>query len=427
MKRVGILTTFFEVASGYSLVSVAETQIRMLLEHDYEPTVFVQEGVSYKNGDFVPFREEPPPSVWNKKMVDLRPVVPFMHLVEGVAENFDERVEVILNAMRNNMGHLQVCITHDIVLQQSYKEHNVAMREYAKERPDLLWLHWIHSYPTRDGRGEYPWNCRNTPPPGYVVYPNTADMGAVYRTYGLAGMEWRAKRSRTGHSIDLLSLSGFSGLTRDLARASGLLDGEISAIYPIRLDGDKQPEKIIRLFAGVREAGYEPRLLIVDWQSAGDRFQQHIDELLKIAKELGIEDCVFVSSRLDDRCNQGVPREVVAELMSLTNVYVHPSRMETYSLVAHEAILYGNLVVLNHDLPAMLELFGNAAIYMDFGSSHTARANTQEFWNEEAKRLISELVNDRVAWAKTTARLKWSPKAMWKEFEPLLYLQPVGA
>ena len=33
MKRVALLTTFFETQSGYSLIGVAETQVRLLLDN----------------------------------------------------------------------------------------------------------------------------------------------------------------------------------------------------------------------------------------------------------------------------------------------------------------------------------------------------------------------------------------------------------
>ena len=43
-KRVSLLTTFYEAQSGFSIVTVAENQIGMLLEHGYDPIVLAQEG-----------------------------------------------------------------------------------------------------------------------------------------------------------------------------------------------------------------------------------------------------------------------------------------------------------------------------------------------------------------------------------------------
>jgi glycosyltransferase involved in cell wall biosynthesis len=419
VKKVGLFTTFYEAESGYSLIAVAETQLRMLLDHGYDPAVLVQEN----------FTEPAAPSVWRKEMIDLRPSVPFLHLESGVAKDFEQRVKKIQDALSTSLMDVEVCITHDVVLQSFYKEHNVAMRRYAKTRPDLLWLHWIHSCPT-PGQAKYPENCRYTSPPGYIIYPNSSDLSMVCRTYGLHGKEWKAIANRSGHAIDPLAVWPYDELTKDLIDKSGHLAGDVTAVYPVRLDRGKQPEKIIRLLAGIYKLGYDPRLLVIDWQSTGQRFQKYIDELLQLADELGLSGRVNFTSRLDDRCSQGVPRQVVMELMDLSNVYIHPSRIETYSLTVHEAMLRGCLCVLNHDLPVMRELWGDNALYMDFESDRvTDRKYTpseQAFWNDEALRLMSELKQNRAAMAKTTARKKWTPQAMWPEFAPLLALQPVG-
>lgn len=419
MKKVGILTTFFEATSGYSLIGVCETQIRSLLEHNYEPVVIVRED----------FRQPDAPSLWRPETIDLRLATPRMQLTSGIADDFEERVEKIGVALEENLRDIDVCITHDIILQTTDKEYNVAMRNYAKTRPDMLWLHWIHSCPSPGGSREYPESCRHTPPPGYIIYPNDSDKGLVCATYGLGGREWKVRVSRTGHAIDPLLIWHYEGLTRDLAEKADLLNGEVVAVYPARLDKGKQPEKIIRLMAGVKRLGYSPRLLIIDWQSTGAHFQAYIDNLLKLAEWSGIGDGVNFTSRLDDRCSQGVPRHVVVELMDLSNIYIHPSRVETYSLVIHEAALRGKLLVLNYDLPAMRELWGDLGIYMDFSSdriNRTYEPDEQTFWDGEAIRLVAELMQNRALQAQTTARREWSPQAQWKEFEPLLYLQPVG-
>lgn len=419
MKRVALLTTFFEAESGYSLIGVAETQINALLAHDYDPIVLVQE-------DFTSPETE---SIWRPEAVDMRPVIPFMHLNSGIAKDFEERVTGVEAALQEGLADAEVCITHDIVLQNWYKEHNVAVRRYAKTRPDLLWLHWIHSCPSPADVDSYPENCRYTPPPGYIVYPNAFDQSRVCQTYHVDGQEWRVKVSRSGHAIDPLVLWPYDKLTCDLVEKAELLSGEVVAVHPARLDRGKQVEKIVYLMAGVQKAGYEPRLLVIDWQSTGERFQKYIDELLELAHELGLAGKVNFTSRLDDRCSQGVPRRTVTELMDLSNVYIHPSGVETYSLVVHEAALRGCLLVLNHDFPPMRELFGEAAIYMDFGSdrvSRTYQPDERTFWNDEALRLLAELRGNRALMAKVKARREWSPEALWKEFEPLLYLQPVG-
>ena len=49
MKKVAILTTFYEADSGYSLIAVVETQIKMLIDNGYDPVVIVQENFKTRN------------------------------------------------------------------------------------------------------------------------------------------------------------------------------------------------------------------------------------------------------------------------------------------------------------------------------------------------------------------------------------------
>lgn len=399
-KKVAVYTTFYEAQSGYSLVAVAETQVRMLLDHGYDPAVIVQEN----------FVELAPPNVWCKEMVDLRPVLPDLPSVT---------VESARAMMDEHFANFDTIIAHDICLQSYYKPHNRAIKEYASDHPEKLWLHSIHSCPSGTGY---------TLPSGYILYPNDSDRAQVVRSYCLEGQEHRVIPSRASHAIDPLLVWPYSNLAKSLARSADLFSGEIVAVYPVRLDRGKQPEKIIRLMAGVKKAGYTPRLLIIDWQSMGDRFQRYIDELERLSYDLGLVNCVNFTSRLDDRCNNGIPRDAVMELMDIANVYIHPSTVETYSLVVHEAILRGKLVVLNADFPPMRELFGESALYMNFSSDRfktTYQPDEQSYWDDEARRMLSEFKRCRNLALQMKARRDWTPQAQWREFEPLLHLEPL--
>lgn len=394
-KKVALYTTFYEADSGYSLITVAETQIRMLLDHGYEPIVLVDE------------RFKSDKALWQPQSIDIRPVIPPLA----------SPVNSIQAALSEHLAGVDVCITHDIVLLNDYRAHDLAMREYAKTRDDLLWLHFLHSCPS--GQREAP--------PGYLIYPNASDKPRVCQVYGLSGQEHRVVPCRAAHSIDPLSVWNYDPLTRSLIGKFNLLDAEVSAVYPVRLDKGKQPEKIIRLLAGVKRAGYAVKLLVIDWQSTGAHFQRYIDELIELAWMLEVGNDVAFTGRLDDRCSQGVPRHVVTELMDLSTIYVHPSRVETYSLVVHEAMLRGKLVCLNHDFAPMRELFGESALYFDFGSDRFERRyepDEQSFWDDEAKRLIAELRQNRALMAQTKARREWNQEAMFREFEQLLFLKP---
>ena len=391
MKKVCLFTTFYEVDSGFSLVSVVETQLQMLLDNGYDPLVLVEERFGKTDKE-----------LWQVEQIDLRPIVP----------QPEKDYKEFLNMLRG-LPPLDVIITHDLILHlQFYAKHDKALRQYAKENPHILWLHYIHSRPT----------ANYEPPPGWIIYPNWTDKPQVTNCYKTD----RVVTNRSSHSIDPLKIWPYDPLTVDLVKKSNLLAGDITAIYPRGGDSGKQTDKIIRLMAGVKNAGYTPKLLIVDWQSQGGKFQNYMDKMEILAEELGLSENVYFTSRLDDRCSQGIPRKNVIELLNLTNVYIHSSKAETYGLVPHEAMLQGNLVCLNWDWQVMAELFGDNAIYFDFGSvtiDRTYKPDEQTFWNDEARRLINEYKKNRALVAQTEARQKWTPQALWQDFEGLLHLE----
>lgn len=392
MKKPVLFTTFYEVDSGFSLVSVAETQLKMLLAGGYEPIVLVDERWQAPVNPF-----------WQAHNLDIRPIVPALD-----SENITPRTLEMLQGLEP----VDVILTHDIILHDFYRPHYKAIKRW--DWPGL-WLHWIHSRPSR----------KKESPPGYIIYPNASEKALVCSCYSLAEQEHRVIVNRASHAIDPLALGGYSALTKDLVQASHFLEGDFSIIYPRGADPGKQTEKILYLIAGIKAAGYRAKLLIIDWQSQGDKFQAYMDKLVGLAQELGIADDLSFTSRLDDRCSQGIPRQNVIELLELSNIYIHPSKGETYGLVVHEAILKGNLVILNYDVPPMRELFGEGGIYMDFGSATIDRTYAPDeptFWNDEAKRLIAEYKQNRALVAKSKAIRAWNPAAMWREFESLLYL-----
>jgi glycosyltransferase involved in cell wall biosynthesis len=154
-------------------------------------------------------------------------------------------------------------------------------------------------------------------------------------------------------------------------------------VYPARLDRGKQAERAVRLFAELKRAGASVALVIANFHSTGAHFVRYREEIAVEAARLGLttREVIFTSNLppllgvpapMMTRTAIELPHRVVQDLFRLTNVYVHPSASETYSLVCQEAAMAGNLLVLNEDFPAMRELYGDAAFYVHFCSAQTA-------------------------------------------------------
>jgi len=437
--RVGIVTTFYDI-TGYSVTTVVTNQIRQLLDHGYMPRVLVQEGMPVRQehgpDDLIPFPEVPetepgPYNVWNTRKIDLRPVVPALHLTGDIAEDFDDRVARIEKALYENLKDLDVVITHDIMLLDVYHEHNVAVRRVAHRLPHILWLHWLHSSPRQRTDLVYPQMCRGVLAPGYLIYPNYIDIGSVHRTYRLAGQHWRAKPCKASHGLDLLNVWSFLPETQKIAKESDLINADVSMIYPARMGESKQFHKLIFMLAGIKEVGYSGRLVGVDWQSLGTEFVEYKAYCLDLAERLGVREWVYFTSEMGNEMAAGVERRVVLELLYLSNVFLMPSIIETCGLVTIEASAVGGcLLGLNYDLKVHQEQFGDNALYFDFGSLDVKRRWKEEeqearFWDNEARTLMAELTeNCRALWARTQMRKAWNLDALWPELEPLLYLKP---
>lgn len=438
--NVAILTTFYDI-TGFSVTTVATNQIRQLLDHGYMPRVIVQEGMPARRADggpdeLIPFPEVPetdlgPYNVWNRHKVDLRPVLPALHLADYIVDDFGERTNRIEKVLYDNLHDVDVVITHDIMLLDTYHEHNVAVRRIAHRCPNILWLHWLHSCPMQNTQLVYPEMCRGVLPPGYLIYPNHSDIGYVHRTYRLAGQHWRAKTCKASHGLDLLNVWSFRPETQKIAREADLLSADVVMIYPARMGESKQFHKLVFFLAGIKETGYSGRLVGIDWQSLGTEFIEYKAYCMDLAERLGVREWVYFSSELGNEMAAGVDHRVVLELMYLSNVFLHPSMIETYGLTVEEASAIGGcLLGLNFDLRPHLELFGDHGLYFDFGSLERKRKWKEEeqerqYYMQEARTLIAELTqNNRALWARTQIRKRMSLDALWPEFEPLLYLEP---
>jgi hypothetical protein len=122
-------------------------------------------------------------------------------------------------------------------------------------------------------------------------------------------------------------------------------------------------------------------------------------------------------------------------LFQISNVFLLPSTSETYSLVAQEAAMCGNIVVLNYDFPPMKSIYGYDPLYFKFnsnldlmtgqnGSTKTRYENEDYYYNGMAFSIKNELLNNRVIHLKDKVRLERSLDAVFKNhIEPLIYAQ----
>jgi glycosyltransferase involved in cell wall biosynthesis len=417
-KKVCILTDFYEAQAAYSLNIICEEQITMLERAGYAP-IAVAEDI------FKPVR------AWKK--AEMR------HIPSGIKrdnavrwhDGWQDDVECIYQALKEALHDVDVVLTHDIIYQPAALWINMAARRVAHETPRITWLNWVHSatasqvWTKRDQRLSF---CQRHFPNSKTVYPNAYSVPRVARAFNCELDDVAV----VPHPTDVCDFLGFQERTKALVRDKQLLSADAILVYPVRLDRGKQVEYVIRTAAALKRNGISVRAVIVDFHSTGDDKPVYRKELQRLAVDAGLNEieCTF-TSQFSKEWNVEVPRAVVRDLMLLCNVFVMPSKSETYSLITQEAGLCGAFLVLNFDFTPMRDIYGSAASYYQFssnidvatgldGDTNTDYDDIDAYFHDISLRVAYELEHNPVLAQQARIRKTRNPDYIFKRFiEPL--------
>jgi len=421
-KKVAIFTTFLGVDMAYSLISVASDQINMLKRKGYNPVVIVGKGFKPK-GAF--------------EGVELRNIPPVRLSNQGeLLDNYQEEIKMMTDALREILKDIEVCMTHDIIYQPAHLIHNVAARRIALERPDLKWLHWIHSATSPSilcNKDEVRAEITRAFPNSFICYPNTFDIGRVAKNFGFE--ERHVKH--VPHAIDLPEFYGFTDLSKEFVDKYNILGAEAIMVYPCRLDRGKQPQMNIKIMAALKRMGITVRLIIMDFHSTGGDKVTYRNELRSIhAARNGLtENEVIFTSEFKPETKSSCPRAMVRDMFLLANIYCHPSVSETYSLTTQEAAMCSNMIILNYDFPPMRTIYEDYPLYYKFssnidmlsgenGDTVTKYDNEKGYFNNIAMRILYEFRYNRILALRNELRLKRNLDYVFRNYiEPLLYTE----
>ncbi len=371
MKRICLFTTFSDFQRAYSLNIIAQTQIKMLLLNGYSPTVIVHD-------TFVPEGIYAHPNVKIEKI----PNVPCHNEVKK-DETFENDVALIEKRLREILKDIDIVITHDIIYQNACLKHNFAARRVAKDFPNVKWLHWIHSATSplllnmlRPIFADEYVNLVQTPfPNAKYVYPNSYAVPAVAKNFGVGQEDVKVVH----HATDICGFLGISKEVEELVYQKDILSADAICTYPIRLDRGKQVEYVIRTMACLKEYDLKVRIIIIDFHSTGGDKITYRDDLKNIAIDYGLNsDEITFTSEVKEEWKLEVPQNVVRDFQLLSNVFILPSVSETYSLIAQEAALTKQVVVLNYDFPPFRSIYGENAIYRKYSSAFDILADPKE-------------------------------------------------
>ena len=376
LKKICCATNFTSADPAYSLNRVTQDQIKMLISGGYEPVVIVGEGFK-------------PIEMYEKAEIREIPNVPCHNNITK-DDTFDDDVEKIYQAMKKHLADIDVVITHDFVYQPAALKHNLASRRIAQENPKIKWLHWIHSatppYTLANLRPyfqqDYLELVEKPFPNSFYIAFNQIAMPSISRNFNVD----RSMVKYVPHPIDLPRFYGMDEVADRLFDEHDIHLADAVCVYPIRLDRGKQVEYVIKTMAQLKEFEMDVRVIIADFHSTGGDKVTYREELknLAIDWQLSPQECIF-TSEFDKAWEVRVPWETLTKLVQYSNVYMHPSVSETYSLTTQEAGVGGAVLVLNQDFPPYRDIYGANAIYRKYSSNWDIMADLTEAYTDRTR------------------------------------------
>jgi glycosyltransferase involved in cell wall biosynthesis len=364
MKKIAMLTSFCSYLQSYSLCAIAKVQLKMFKRYGY-PVRFI-----YRGG-----------GGW-ESMVDEIVQIPdyivdnngdYSGMEKRSGKSLTEMVQDTLTSLETLLAGIDIVITHDLPYQPSNIIQDMAASLYSEKHPEVKWLHWIHSATSPKQLGKTQMMKYNN---AFICYPNAWDVPRVARNFNVEESQVKV----VPHPMDYEEFFKFHPLTVKLIEEKDLLSADAICIYPLRMDRGKQPEVVIEIFQQLKKYCKKSiRVVIIDFQSTGGDKVTFRKELMKkaVAYGWGENDLTFMS-QFDSSCQVQTPVEVVRDLFLVSNVYIHPSKSETYSLTTQEARACGNILVLNADFPPMMSIYGEGPLYKKFSSNVDALNNTAD-------------------------------------------------
>lgn len=372
--KIAILTTFNEFHPGYSLTAIVRDQLHMLTKYGHEVLLYVNEQYSDVTYPF-----ELPHGV------ELRKKTTFAHLIDYQSEkDITPEHEKIANRfalmLAEDLKDVDVCITHDLIFQGWFYPYALGIFKALNDTRRVLFLHWIHSIPS--GFKDW-WNIQAFRPNHKLVFPNETDRLLVAEQYRGEIEDVRV----CPHIVDLRSFFEFHPDTWAFIDHYQIMNKEIIQIYPASSDRleSKRLDWLIHLFSVFKERGHDVCLICANQWAVGSRrtmvrdheqydsdTMRRLERFEKIAYRNGLrvgEDFIFTSRYDEPRFLQGIPRQMMRELMMLSNLFVFPTDHESFGLVLPEvALAAAPYPVLNKSLDMMREVGGGQGIYFDMGS-----------------------------------------------------------
>jgi len=353
-KKIAIIFISSKWNPAYSICSVVQSQIRMLAGTGYRLEV-----ITKKDCPKWKFAEK----------VSYKPCLSsYSYHSKKHKKGFLKKVRTLEKELLESLEDCDIVINHDGLFLYQFIHYNLAIRNAAKKLKNIKWIHWAHSSPLKPSKKKrFPWNfyysgMKNS------VFVTVAESHAknFARMYNIP-----LERVRTVHNARVCKdYLQFSKAGWKIIEKGRLLEADIVVVFPTDLArATKQPEIILFIVACLKEIGKKAKVVFVDSFQSNDKVKGTAQKLkfLWLAEKLGLEkEDILFTSDASSSLKKGCPAKVVRELLSISNVFIHPSISEACSLTLIEAAVSKNLCVLNKNVKSFAEIAGKNALYYAF-------------------------------------------------------------
>lgn len=397
--RIGVVTAFSQMIEHYSLSGIVLDHLEMIHRAGHVPVLVTL-------SDFQ-WAEMP-------SYVEHRPIFPTFHKIDyqsakDISPEHEAIAEQTKTAILEQLQDVSAFLTHDVMF--TGWNAPLALAVHAASRTiQAPWLHWVHSVPgPRKDWWILPANSK-------LVYPNHTDRVRCAEAFGT----WSEKVLVIPHAKDPRRYLFRTEVADRIASEYNLMEADIIQTIPLSIDrvDHKGLDQIIEIFAALKKMGLSVRLVVCNAWCNVDKHRQKVAQIQAAASKLGLteRELIFTSQVMNGLYELGVSQQVIADLMSISNLFIYPTKSESFGLVVAEAALCGQLLVLNASLPMMANVAGfENALYFHFGS-HQQQAhndNWRKFYEDVAKIILHRFGENESLRAKTAFRQQYCWERVW--------------
>jgi hypothetical protein len=296
--------------------------------------------------------------------------------------------------------NIHMLFSHDLIFTGWNLPYGIGIKEAGVMQPRARWMHWIHSIPTaRTDEIFNWWNIREYGKAHKLIFPNNTERRRVAEQFQGEINDVRV----IPHIKDPRTWWDFCEDTINfLDDFPEVMQADIIQVYPASTDRltAKRVHIVTKMFGEFKKRGFKVALIIANQWATGTQRKEDLVKFYKRVRLAGlkINEEVIFTSEWQDEFATGIPRRMVRELMLISNMFIFPTREESFGLVGPEAALSGCYMVLNKSLDLMQEVHGLTGLFIDFGgfANPFEPANPKKYYEGVSQIILGRMRDNEV-------------------------------